>query len=246
MNHEEAKFILQAYRLGGQDAADPQFREALEQLKYDPELARWFAEERAIESCIQAKLKAAVRPSSHLKARLLTQRKVIRPVLWWRQPAWLAGAAVVVLVATLAALWIKPWKGLQFPAFRLAMVRSSLNMADHGTQMVHDVSRILGWLKQREVDPHIDLPAPLRNTPIQGCGVVNWRGHKVMLICFKLNGSAYMDLFITDRAHFRGFSPTEAPQFAQADGLTTASWTRGERTYLLASTADESALRKYL
>ncbi len=43
MNNQEAKLILQAYRLGGQDAADPLFQEVLEQLKRDPDLAKWFA-----------------------------------------------------------------------------------------------------------------------------------------------------------------------------------------------------------
>ncbi len=34
------KLILQAYRPGGQDAHDPQFRKVLEQASRDPDLAR--------------------------------------------------------------------------------------------------------------------------------------------------------------------------------------------------------------
>lgn len=92
MNNEEAKYILQAYRLNGQDAQDPQFREALEQLKRDPELARWFAEERAIDSRIGAKLKAGIKAPVNLKALLLAQRTMVHPAPWWRQPQWLATA----------------------------------------------------------------------------------------------------------------------------------------------------------
>jgi hypothetical protein len=47
MNIEEAKLILSAYRPDGQDAGDPQFQEALELTKQNPDLARWFAEAQA-------------------------------------------------------------------------------------------------------------------------------------------------------------------------------------------------------
>ena len=93
-----------AYRLGGQDTVDPQFQEALEQLKRDPELARWFADEHALETRVQAKVKAAVKPPPSLKGSLLAQRKIVRPVAWWRQPPWLAAAAAIVVVATTLAM----------------------------------------------------------------------------------------------------------------------------------------------
>ena len=88
MNNEEAKLILQAYRPGGQDANDPRFREALEQAQRDPELARWFANEQALDSRISAKVQAAIKPPAHLKSQLLAQRKIVRPVAWWKMPAW--------------------------------------------------------------------------------------------------------------------------------------------------------------
>jgi len=42
MDSGEAKFILSAYRPEGQDASDPRFAEALEQVRRDPILQRWF------------------------------------------------------------------------------------------------------------------------------------------------------------------------------------------------------------
>ncbi|MCI0541761.1 MAG: hypothetical protein L0Z50_41720, partial [Verrucomicrobiales bacterium] len=56
MNREEAKYLLRAYRVSGQDASDPQFREALEMLKIDPELARWFAQEQAVDRKLAEKI----------------------------------------------------------------------------------------------------------------------------------------------------------------------------------------------
>ena len=69
MNNEEAKLILQAYRPGGQDANDPRFREALEQARRDPELARWFANEQALDSRISTKVQVCY--FIHLAAHLV-------------------------------------------------------------------------------------------------------------------------------------------------------------------------------
>src|SRR5713226_3719082 len=131
MNNQEAKLILQAYRLGGQDAGDPQFREALQQLKLDPELADWFAHERAIETRVQAKIRDAVRPPAGLKAHLLAQGKIVRPASRWGRPLWLAAAAAVALLGILVTIWSwRPGPG-QFAAFRQAMVQKAKQTTDH-------------------------------------------------------------------------------------------------------------------
>ena len=96
MNNQEAKLILQAYHPGGRDASDPLFAEALEQARRDPELQKWFADEQALDSRIQSKLRTAVLVPRDLKSNLLALRKINRPVPWWFQPMKLAAAAAVV------------------------------------------------------------------------------------------------------------------------------------------------------
>ena len=64
MNTQEAKFILQAYRPGGEDAGDPQFAEALAQAKLDPELAKWFAEQLAFDAAASRALKEVKAPAA--------------------------------------------------------------------------------------------------------------------------------------------------------------------------------------
>lgn len=245
MNNAEAKLILQAYRLGGQDAADPQFQEALDQIKRDPELARWFSEQRSFDVRVQAKLKSALTPPAHLKANLLAQGKVIEPVAWWRQPVWVAAAAVFVLMAAVAGFWLKTTKEPQFETFRLSMVNNSRLVPGHIQFMAKDVSQIRQWLGERN-NADLDLPTALRDKPTKGCRVVDWQGRKVALICFMLDGQEHVDLFVIDTTRFRDFSPHVRPEFAQIGGLTTASWESQGKTYLLTSTADESVVRKYL
>jgi thiol-disulfide isomerase/thioredoxin len=74
MNIEEAKLILSAYRPDGQDAGDPQFQEALELMKHDPELDRWFAEAQAWDTRVADKLRQAASTPPELKSELLAQR----------------------------------------------------------------------------------------------------------------------------------------------------------------------------
>jgi hypothetical protein len=85
MNTQQAKFILQAYRPGGQDANDPQFAEALEQVKNDPNLAEWFAAQTAFDGAVAHAL-GTVAPPAQLREMILAGRRVIEPAPWWRRP----------------------------------------------------------------------------------------------------------------------------------------------------------------
>jgi len=91
MNNQEAKFILAAYRPGGQDASDPLFAEALEQVRRDPELATWFEAEQHFDAAMSEKLKGEPVPPE-LRANILAARKIVRPSHWLRPRAWMAAA----------------------------------------------------------------------------------------------------------------------------------------------------------
>jgi hypothetical protein len=247
MNNEEAKLILQAYRPGGQDANDPRFREALAQAQHDPELAGWFANETALDTRISTRLQSAITPPAHLKSQLLAQRKIIRPVAWWQQPAWLtATAAAVVLVAVLAVFSFKPVHAPQFAAFEQTMVRNSLQQTDHVKFASQDLAQIRDWLMARNVATNFDLPAALRDAPVHGCRVIDWHGQKVALLCFMPHGAGHVDLFVIDTTQFPDFTPSATAQFARNDGVTIVSWSRQGKTYLIASKTGEEQLRKIL
>ena len=232
MNNEEAKFLLRAFRLSGQDAQDPQFQEALEQLKRDPELARWFAEERAIDSRVSAKLKAAVRPPANLKAMLLAQRKIVRPTPWWRQPAWLAtaAAACLALLGIVVVSWLKPQGQSQFAEYRDAITATKIDRLD---LMSRDVAEVRRWLAQTNAHGDFVLPAGLDGKPSLGCRLLEWKGQKVSLICFELANKQVAHLLVIDRKTFSD-APADSPQFAQLGELATVSWSRGDKTYLVA------------
>lgn len=235
MKNEEAKLILQAYRPGGQDANDPRFREALEQAQRDPELARWFANEQALDSRLTAKVQAAIKPPAHLKSQLLAQRKIVRPVAWWKMPAWqLAAAACLALLVTLSVLWFKSAEQTQFAAYRNELADFAGRKLDRLDLMSRDLPEVRRWLAQKESHGNLVIPAGLDGLPSLGCRLLDWKGHKVSLVCFELENKQVAHLLVVDSAAFKD-APAESPVFNQVGDVMTASWSRGGKTYVVAS-----------
>ena len=88
MNSREAKEILSLYRPGSADAQDTAFTEALEVIRTEPDLARWFEIHCANYESIRARLKQIVVPGG-LKEQILAEQKtqIIPMPLWWRRPS---------------------------------------------------------------------------------------------------------------------------------------------------------------
>lgn len=232
MNNQEAKLILQAYRCGGQDASDPLFAEALEQARRDPELQKWFAEENALDARIQASLQTAVPIPCELKSNLLALRKITRPMPWrWFQPMRLTAAAAVLLLGVAAFLFLRQ-KPTQLNSFRETMARCALQQHGHVAFESHDMTKIQQWLQDRGMDAKIELPATLPGKSAQGCRVVDWNGQKATMLCFVLDGE-HLDLFVMDRAGLPDLPKGGATQFAEANGVMTATWVKGDKVYLL-------------
>ena len=250
MNNEEAKLILHAYRADGQDASDPRFREALEQAQRDPELARWFANEQALDSRISAKLQNSTPAPADLKAQLLAQRKIVRPVIWWQRPAMrYAMAACVALFVTIAA-WFGflhegaiEARGNTFGDYRDAMADFAGNKLKRLEFRTRDVAEAKRWLAGKDSIAELTLPGGLEGRPSLGCRVLDWQGEKVSLVCFELANRKIVHLLVVDSAVFEN-APGGSPEFKQAGGVAMASWSRGGKTYVLASKrATESELK---
>jgi hypothetical protein len=233
MNNQEAKLILQAYRPNGQDASDPFFADALEQVQRDPELKKWFADETVLNGRIQTRLQAAIPVPPGLKSDLLALRKTVRPAPWWFQPMKLAAVALV-LASLGAILLLVPQRPTQVASFRDTMVHSSQQTQEHVAFQSHDIASIQKWLQSQNMQTNFDLPATLQAGAgtAQGCRVVDWHGHQATMICFIVNGE-HMDLFVMDRMGLPDFPENGAPQFASAGGTMTAMWADDGKVYLL-------------
>ncbi len=245
MNREEAQFILQAYRPNGEDAQDPQFAEALALARHDPVLDRWFAEEQAMDAAFAAKLRARATPAD-LKAKLLLARATIRHRAWWRQPVWLAAAAAIAVMLALAG-----WRFRAAPSevpldeFRGAMARAALDLTQHVDVFGLDATALKLWLAEHRGHPDFVLPPKLAEHGVMGCKIVEWRGHRVTLLCLKFDGG-HADVFVADAADLPGLALGDVPRFAVEGALTTATWQRDGKIYHLAGNFSSDQLRNLL
>jgi hypothetical protein len=210
-------------------------------------LARWFANEQALDSRISARFNRSITPPAHLKSQLLAQRKIVRPVVWWKKPAWqLATAACLALVVTIAAIWLRPARSDGFAQYRNDMAEFAGHKLDRLDLMSRDLAEVRRWLAQKESHGDLVLPPGLDGRPSLGCRLLDWNGHKVSLVCFELDNKQVAHLLVVDSATFKD-APTESPIFNQMGEVATVSWSRSGKTYVVASKeASQTDLMKLL
>jgi hypothetical protein len=242
MNSSEAKLILQMSRINGEDSGDALVQEALEQARLDPELQRWFAQEQSIDRRLQNKLVIPVPPE--IKANLLALRTLAESTPFWRKPKWLSLAAAFLVLFGIAALLLpRSPNPTQLSSFRNAMVRYSKTAAEHVQLETSDFGAISRWLRERNIEPDFELPFGLRGKHPEGCRVVDWNGRRAALICFVLNGGNHVDLFVLKGAPIPGLAESGQPQFVQASGRMTVTWSKNGQAYLLTG-SDKTLLQK--
>lgn len=249
MNNEEAKFLLQAYRPNGRDAQDPQFLEALEQVKRDPGLEQWFREQQAYDRAISEKVRAVPVPAS-LKADILAGRKTFQPTSWWtRRSMVTALAACLVALLSLIAVLMLSSDRLEFARFRADMVEYIQN-AEQDPESLRltpsDVTGIQSWIAENADQLQVEVPPALSEGSGVGCSVVDWNGESVVLACFRLEGGKVAHLLVIDRHGLRHGPEPGVQYVASLEGMNTAAWSTDDETYLLVSSAPQETLRGLL
>lgn len=244
MNREQAKFILQACHLDGRDAEDPRFREALNLVKCDPELASWFAQEQAADAKLSKAFRTFPVPPD-LKGQLLAARKFISPPKRWFVPAWLSAAAVfVVFFGALGLLLTGSPKPEQFAQFR-SFVSDTAATLDHLDLETSDLHQIRQWLVGHNAPNDFAVPGKLNGRTSVGCRVFPWHGQKVSLVCFELENQKVAHLFVTDRSALTNLPERGAVQFQTTpDGIATVSWSDARRVYVVAMAHGEEDLKR--
>jgi ferric-dicitrate binding protein FerR (iron transport regulator) len=140
VSNDEAKLLLSVYRPGGQDANDPTFAKALEQVRHDPAMAAWFEEQRRLDEEMMTALAAFPVPSDgRLIAGLAVEprrrRFALRP---------LALAASVVLMLSLGLWALLGDRTLKLPE-NASLAQLSLHLTEHQRSlglMSNDLTRV--------------------------------------------------------------------------------------------------------
>jgi hypothetical protein len=237
MKIEEARQWLEVYRPGGADAMDPRFQEALELVRRDPELARWWQARQAFDAGVAGAVQSMEVPFD-LKAALLAERRALvrAPVAWWR-PAWgswrvrAALAAAIVFFASLAGTFSQRGPS-RFTEFRREVVEEGWAGGSHVDFRSSDLFRVKQWLARNGGPTRFQLPAEFERQRLHGCSVVEVGGHPVAVLCLA-NGPKHMHLFVAEDMQFADLPQEGAPDFEKCGQWKTASWRKGGHTFVL-------------
>ena len=127
------------------------------------------------------------------------------------------------------------------------MVSAAVNDSNHVDVENKDMKQVVAWLGQHHGENNFVLPVALNcDTGLMGCRVLDWRGQKVSMLCYGLNGSGHVDLFVAKSNVFPDAPPEDKPQFVSSGGMPTASWSHNGMTYLMVGHGDEAALERIL
>jgi len=251
---QQARQILLPFRPWAKADHDAKVVEALALCQRDAELAQWFENHCAVQNAIHARFNQMPLPEG-LKEQILSEYKARAVVpCWWRQPATLAAAATMAILVALGSLWLTTPRPsseeVNFASYRSRMVRTALRT--YGMDLeTNDFAQIRTYLAQHQSPADYVLPQNLEATPSVGCGVLKWQDQPVAMVCFRtgkpLAPGAKSDLFlfVIDRKALPDLRASNVPEFASVNKLVTASWTEGEKVYLLAG-FDEESLRRRL
>ena len=170
--------------------------------------------------------------------------KILRPRFAWRQPVLWALAASVVLVCALAGLWLKPSGQDPLAQFQARMVGSALR--EYRMDLVTNDMRQVRQLMAKGGAPADYVVSPgLEKLQLTGGGLLRWQNHPVAMVCFDRGDNQMLFLFVLDRTALPN-PPPATPRLAKVNQLMTASWTQGDKTYVLAGPEEADFARKYL
>ncbi len=168
MNRDEAKAILRVHRPSQSASNDPELARALDYLRDDPELARWWKEEADFDQVVTEKL-GSVPPPADLRGKILsgaaspptdaetastsnaggsdisrpiadTESSAIRPP-WWRTVPALAAALAILLGAIGVVIWNRQQPPQSGPA-----------LAEWQTGSLTELNQVLSGTKKLDVE----------------------------------------------------------------------------------------------
>lgn len=258
MNNDEAKFKLGAYRPNGADAEDALMREALAQAERDPELARWFAAERAHDAAVGEKLREIVPPTGLREAILAGAGAggAGRRTFWrssWVMPM-AAGLSLVLAGWWAASEWGRsgpanpaggPALASPLSAAEIALValRDMAGNYQPGT-LAADMGALGTWLETAERPFARGLPVSVDDLALRGCKAIKVGGREVYQIYFNRDG--WYHLYVARRGDFEPASACPNPTLMERGGLATASWACSRYVYVVSTEMGLDALKRLL
>lgn len=249
MDNREAKFILAAYRPGGQDAGDTHFADALEQAQRDPILRQWFAESAAFDAEIAARLQETPVPGG-LRESILAGAKVPRRSVFSSRSLWRIAAvfAALAIIVSIAVYQLRKPRLAGWQNKGLAMAQSLTEKRAVFDMRSGNAGNIIHWLRTNGApasEPQ-HMPPSLRALSALGCKTFMSDGTAVSLICFRRSDGRLLHVVITCPPAPSGTARSAAPLYVQNGRWATAAWRDGDMQCMLALQGSVEELRRYL
>ena len=240
MTTEEAKLILQSYRPGGGDDADPFFSEALKLLRSEPELRRWFEGVQNFDVLMRRAM-ASQSPPAGLREAILARKKAPPRATQANSRHFLKvflplAAAVAIFAGILQFERSSEHQGFQGMTVA-SFTKQALEIKEQGRISLGtkstDPVQLSRWLAERGAPSNFVLPPGLHGLPALGCQSYSLGGTKVSLICFTLGENRIAHLFVVDRKSLSDAPSDTTPTLHEENGLAFATWTSGGKSYVL-------------
>jgi len=242
MTRDEARQILETARANGRDDTDPRVAEALRLAAQNPELARQLERQRALDAAMTAGMSSIPVPAD-LRESILAERKIVKPHFWqdWRT-ATAAAAAIAVLLGG-AILFINQ-NTSGFASFRRQLVTETWAGDPHLDLEANDLSQVRAWLASQGAATNFTLPAALAGARVHGARVFEYDGRMISLVCLA-EGPRHLHLYVLDRPPFSDLPPAGAPDFEKCGAWKTASWSQGDKTYVLTGMSYQAFVSRF-
>jgi hypothetical protein len=251
MNNRQAKDILLLYRPGNAAQDESEFSQALALAEQDPELGSWFKDHCAVQDSLRAKFSEIPVPDG-LKEQILSERKAQIALPGKRKLALVAACCVLVLLLVgITFSLLRPHEDKTFANFHTRMVRIAARQYPAMDLETHDAGKIRRYLADKRAHGDFAVPESLAKTTSTGCAILQWHGKTVSMVCFNSGKNVNPNepdlfLFIANRGDVPHAPRANGPQFGQTNQLATASWSQGDKVYLLAGQGDEAFIRKFV
>jgi hypothetical protein len=248
VDNQEAKFILSAYRPGGQDASNPRFAEALEQARRDPMLEPWFRDSVAFDSAMTDKLRAVEVPAD-LRENILAGVKISRPLRWTSPIVKWAIAAALLVAAIVGSLNLRETTKPRLSGWQTEGLRTIASLVGGRSSFdaqSHSASQLVNWLQTNQAPIGSRLPKNLETLESLGCKTFLWNQELAAVICFTRPDGGLIHLVITKASPASDRAPKGGPQLVQHGEWATATWREGDMIYMLALEGSRNQLRTYL
>ncbi len=245
MNNQEAKFILGAYRAGGQDASDATFADAMQRTQADPELGAWFTRARAHDRAVAAKLREIAPPAGLREAILAGARAGATQRAWWQRPqAWAVAASVAILLTAAGVLRRDP---AELDGRMAALREFALNDLSGSGHKGHATAQgaLKTWLNADGGKLTVGQPMDFAQLQANGCRTVRFGGREIAEVCFERNGLVF-HLYAVPRDAMPEIPALARPAILARASRAAAVWSDSKFHYVLATGAGAEALQRLL